>query len=95
VRAVLCGRGLTGPAAGTRLPYAADSEEAAKRQALNEWIRTGHAYDGVFDFDAAVLNPEHATTLRPRFDSGDHLHLNAAGYQAVAAAIDLRLLRQR
>jgi hypothetical protein len=27
------------------------------RRAVNEWIRTGEAFDGVFDFDAAVRDP--------------------------------------
>jgi lysophospholipase L1-like esterase len=29
----------------------------------------------------------------PAYDSGDHLHPNDAGYQAMANAIDLRLFR--
>ena len=32
--------------------------------------------------------PEH---LAPGYDSGDHLHPNDAGYEAMAAAIDLRM----
>lgn len=65
------------------------AEGEGKRQALNEWIRTGKAYDAVFDFDAAVRDPDRPTKLLARYDPGDHLHLNAAGYQAVANAIDL------
>ena len=67
----------------------------AKRQALNEWIRTSKAYDAVFDFDAAVRDPNHPTRLQAQYDPGDHLHLNAAGYQAVANAIDLSAFRSR
>jgi lysophospholipase L1-like esterase len=67
----------------------------AKRQALNEWIRTSKAYDAVFDFDAAVRDPNHPTKTLAQYDSGDHLHLNAAGYEAVANIIDLALLRLR
>jgi lysophospholipase L1-like esterase len=70
-------------------------EGEAKRQALNEWIRTSKAYDAVFDFDAAVRDPNRPARLLAQFDPGDHLHLNAAGYQAVASAIDLGLLRTR
>jgi len=33
--------------------------------------------------------------IAPAFDVGDHLHLNPAGYQALAAAVDLRLFRDR
>jgi lysophospholipase L1-like esterase len=70
------------------------AEGEAKRQALNEWIRTGRAYDAVFDFDAAVRDPNRATKLQARYDSGDHLHLNAAGYQAIAGSIDLTAFRR-
>ena len=66
-------------------------EGEAKRQQVNAWIRTGGAYDAVLDFDAAVRDPEHPAKALGRFDPGDHLHLNAAGYQAVADTIDLAL----
>jgi len=65
----------------------------AKRQALNEWIRTSKAYDAVLDFDAAVRDPDQPSKLLARYDPGDHLHLNAAGYEAAADAIDLALFR--
>jgi lysophospholipase L1-like esterase len=71
------------------------AEGEAKRQALNEWIRTGKAYDAVFDFDAAVRDPNRPTRLQAQYDPGDHLHLNAAGYQAVANAIDLTAFAYR
>jgi lysophospholipase L1-like esterase len=70
-------------------------EGEAKRQALNEWIRTSRAYDAIFDFDAAVRDPDHPTRTLFNYDPGDHLHLNAAGYQAVANTIDLTLFRLR
>lgn len=70
-------------------------EGEAKRQALNEWIRTSQAYDAVFDFDAAVRDPNRPTRVLAQYDPGDHLHLNAAGYQAVANAIDLTFFRSR
>ena len=70
-------------------------EGEAKRLALNEWIRTSRAYDAVFDFDAAVRDPNHPTKTLAQYDPGDHLHLNAAGYKAVANTIDLTLFRLR
>ncbi|HWJ55871.1 MAG TPA: SGNH/GDSL hydrolase family protein, partial [Vicinamibacterales bacterium] len=42
-------------------------EGEAKRQALNEWIRAGKAYDAFFDFDAAVRDPAHPTKTRAEF----------------------------
>jgi len=62
-----------------------------KRAAVNEWIRNGHAYDGVIDFDAATRDPQQPRRFRPEFDRGDHLHPSDAGYQAMANAINLSL----
>jgi lysophospholipase L1-like esterase len=61
----------------------------AKRQAVNEWIRTGGSYDGVIDFDKATRDPAEPKKFKVEFDSCDHLHPNDAGYEAMAAAIDL------
>lgn len=74
--------------------YYSDEGEAS-RQAVNQWIRTGGAFDGFFDFDAAVCDPNHPAQFREDLHSGDHLHPNAAGYQAMANAIKLSLLRGR
>jgi hypothetical protein len=38
-----------------------------------------------------VRDPDHPTQLLPTYDGGDHLHLNDAGFQAVAESIDLGL----
>src|SRR6185369_13182515 len=51
----------------------------AKRQALNDWIRTGKAYDGVVDFDKATRDPADPKKLQAAYDSCDHLHPNSAG----------------
>jgi lysophospholipase L1-like esterase len=66
-------------------------EGEAKRQALNNWIRTSNAYDAFFDFDAATRDPNKPSKARPEYDAGDHLHLTPAGYEAMANAIDLKL----
>jgi len=70
-------------------------EGEATRQAVNDWIRTGGAFDAVLDFDAVVRDPRQPTSLRPEFDPGDHLHLNDAGFRALADSIDLELFRAR
>jgi lysophospholipase L1-like esterase len=66
----------------------------AERAELNAWVREhGRAHaDGVFDFAAAVADPERPGRLAPAFDAGDGLHLSAAGYRALAAAVDPALL---
>lgn len=65
----------------------------AKRQAVNAWIRTSGEYDAVIDFDAVTRDPSAPGRLLPAFDSGDHLHPNDAGYEAMGKAIDLQLFR--
>jgi lysophospholipase L1-like esterase len=68
-------------------------EGEAKRQALNEWIRTSNAYDGVIDFDKVTRDPAAPTKFAPAFDSGDHLHPGDVGYKAMGDAVDLALFR--
>jgi lysophospholipase L1-like esterase len=67
----------------------------AERQAVNAWFRTNTVYDGVIDFDAAVLDPANPINLNPLYYTGlnasDGLHMNPTGYQAMANAIDLTL----
>jgi lysophospholipase L1-like esterase len=63
----------------------------AVRQTVNAWFRTNTVYDALIDFDAAVRDPVTLTNLLPAYDTGDHLHLNPAGYQAMANVIDLNL----
>jgi lysophospholipase L1-like esterase len=65
----------------------------AKRQALNEWIRTSKAYDAVVDFDKAARDPNDPKKFLAAYDACDHLHLNDAGYKAMADAIDLALFK--
>lgn len=60
--------------------------------AINHWIRTSGAFDGVVDFNRAVSDPTDPLDFNPSDDSGDHLHPNDSGYQAMADSINLRML---
>jgi lysophospholipase L1-like esterase len=62
------------------------------RQAVNKWIRSTDAFDAIIDFDKAIRDPEHPARVREEYDSGDHIHPNAAGYAAMADLIPLKLL---
>lgn len=64
----------------------------AKREAVNHWIMTSGAFDGVINFAKAVADPANPLMINPIYDSGDHLHPNDAGYQAMANAINLAML---
>jgi lysophospholipase L1-like esterase len=76
---------------GGAMYYAPEGE--AVRQAVNHWILTGHEFDGVIDFDAAIRDPNDPTRIKEGFHAGDHLHGSDAGYVAMAAAIQLSLLK--
>jgi lysophospholipase L1-like esterase len=71
--------------------YSAAGEK--KRETVNHWIRTSGAFDGVIDFDRAVRDPAAPLKLAPAYDSGDHLHPNDAGYQAMANKITLTMFK--
>lgn len=63
------------------------------RQRVNAWIRRYPGYDGLIDFERAVADPAHPQQLDPAYDSGDHLHPNAAGRKAMVDAVELPLLQ--
>jgi lysophospholipase L1-like esterase len=85
--------GTLTPFEGTVYPGYFSPQKEIKRKAVNEWIRTSHAFDGVVDFDKAVRDPAHPDRMLPRYDGGDHLHPSDAGYKAMGDAIDLGLFQ--
>ncbi|KAI0263062.1 SGNH hydrolase [Gloeopeniophorella convolvens] len=69
-----------------------DPTREQTRLKLNSWIRNSVSagiFDAVFDFDAIVRDPKNGTQLNPQFNSGDFLHPNVAGYEAIANAFPL------
>jgi lysophospholipase L1-like esterase len=71
--------------------YSAAGE--AVRQQINAWIRNGHAFDAVLDFDAVWRDPAQPTQIAGPLQSGDHLHGSDKGYEAIAKSIDLALFK--
>ncbi|MET7714611.1 SGNH/GDSL hydrolase family protein [Streptomyces sp. NPDC005407] len=55
---------------------------------VNAIVRAGGIFDAVVDFDRALRDPYAPNRLRPRYDSGDHLHPSDAGYARMAKAVD-------
>ncbi len=65
----------------------------AKRLAVNNWIKTSGAFDGVIDFASALSDSTNSARMNPNYDSGDHLHPGPAGHEAMGNAVDLALFR--
>jgi lysophospholipase L1-like esterase len=78
---------------GTPLYGYYDEDKEKKREAVNQWIRSSGAFDGVIDFDAATRDATDPKHIRADYDSGDHLHPQDVGYKAMADSIDLSLLK--
>ncbi len=87
---------LTGARNST--PSHGTAEVEAKRQAFNTFVRNAGIFDGVVDFDAATFDAatgELKAEMQPNSSTGgpgDKLHPNRAGYAAMGAAIDLKLI---
>ncbi|WP_329137520.1 discoidin domain-containing protein [Streptomyces sp. NBC_01476] len=60
------------------------------REAYNAFLRTSSSgCDAVNDVDAATHDPSDPQAYLPSYDSGDHLHPNDLGMQAIADAVPL------
>ncbi len=81
------------PREGSTGPLGHTPQGEAKRVAVNAWIRTAGAFDAVLDFEKVLRDPTRPDHLLPAYASEDHTHPNNAGYQALADAFDLRLLK--
>jgi lysophospholipase L1-like esterase len=77
---------------GTPLSGHYNPAKDAVRREVNRWIRESGVFDAVVDFDAVLRDPAHPARLLPAYDSGDNLHPNDAGYQAMAQALDMATL---
>lgn len=72
-------------------------EEEVTRERVDTFLRSNESgCDTLVDMDAATHDPAHPAQYLPAYDSGDHLHPNDAGMQAIADAVRLdRFLNQR
>ncbi len=79
------------PNGSSPVPGVHTPENEAKRQAVNRWIRTSRQFDAVVDYDLSLRDPNDPDRLAPAYDSGDGIHPNDAGHEAIARAIALSL----
>ena len=68
--------------------YYTAAREAVRRSA-NNWLRASSEFDGLVDVETTLRDPANPGRILPAYDSGDHLHPNDAGYQAIANAVPL------
>jgi lysophospholipase L1-like esterase len=79
-----------GYASGTQTWTSALENERAQYDAF---VKAGNGCDAVLDQDTATHDPANPTQFLAAYDSGDHLHPNDAGYQAIANAVSLSLFQ--
>lgn len=81
----------------TILPFAKSFYDAPHKQEtrdiVNDWIRNSKVFDGVIDFDKAMVSEEDSKTILSNMHDGDFLHPNQAGYLRMGEAIDLNLFK--
>lgn len=81
-----------GPFGNAIYPGVSTPEGLAIQREVNDWIRATDTFDATFDVARAVENPEATDTIHPALDTGDGMHLNDAGAEAMANAVDLKTL---
>ncbi|GAB1314559.1 hypothetical protein MFIFM68171_04769 [Madurella fahalii] len=59
------------------------------RVRVNQWILTSGTFNATVDFATIVGDPNRPSQLASRYDGGDHLHPNVAGFQAMADGFPL------
>lgn len=83
-----------GPYKGTIFDGYDSPEGQAVAREVNAWIRSADSpYDAYADMAAAVADPADPERIRDAFNSGDGLHVNDAGAQALADSVDLAFLK--
>jgi lysophospholipase L1-like esterase len=71
--------------------YWSPTEEMGREQ-YDAFVKSANSgCDGVVDMDVATHDPANPTKYLPAYDSGDHLHPNTDGLQAMADTVDLTL----
>ena len=79
---------LPPPLSGTR-PSNEPIREG-NRMKINHWIRNEAKFDAVFDFDAAMKDPEHPWRMQTKYGGLDYVHPSAEGLINMGNTVDLK-----
>jgi len=70
-----------------------DPNREATRQRVNQWILTSKTFDYVVDFGKTVASTTTPSQLDSKYNGGDYLHPNVAGFKAMADAVPLGIFK--
>jgi lysophospholipase L1-like esterase len=80
---------------GTIMPFGGNSyrgiEREKTRQKVNKWILESGTFDHTVDLAGLLASKSNPEVLDKKYDSGDGLHPNVAGYQAVADGFPIKI----
>lgn len=75
------------------IPVLHGSAQARRgRDEVNTWIRQQSESDGVVDFAACLEDKNRPGFMAKEYNSGDNLHPNPLGYEAMARCVNLNML---
>ena len=82
---------------GTITPFGGNSyagnEREMARENVNNWILTSGTFDHTVDLAKMVASSSNSQQLAQQYNSGDGLHPNVAGYQAIADAFPIDIFK--
>jgi lysophospholipase L1-like esterase len=79
---------FSAPGGSSQQAYSDPAREKT-RQRINAWFTSSGLFDAVIDFSKVVADSNTPSQLASTYNSGDYLHPNVAGYQAIANAFPL------
>lgn len=82
---------------GTIMPFGgngyAGAEREKARKRVNKWIMESGVYDYSVDMAGMLASKSNPEVLDARYNGGDGLHPNVAGYQAVADQFPIEIFK--
>jgi lysophospholipase L1-like esterase len=82
---------------GTIMPFGSNSYHGAEREKtrkkVNKWIMESGTFDHAVDLAGMLASKSNPELLDKKYDGGDGLHPNVAGYQAVADAFPIDIFK--